>query len=634
MYNVGTTSHDAGKDRTATMRKWMQRALELKDAEADAKMLMPTHCAKILSKKNLSLFAEMLHEAGYKDTTLVQHMRSGFDLMGRLPSSGVFPKKFTHATMTPDQVRSAAKSTRKAIWHSTRASHDKAIDAEVYNATSDEKSRGFLEGPLDISELPDDASLTRRFGVLQTSPDGQGGQKSKVRPIDNFTESLINLTNSSSESIPVHSVDLVVAGIVYRLTLNHLVGTNEDLGIKTIDLRKAYKQVPLSTEALKDGHLCVFNPTTGQPEAFRSVVLPFGSRSSVQAFYRASHSLWTLGTVLLRMHWTLFYDDFILIGRGNESKHLTLVVSSFFSMLGWETSQEKEGRFEHCAKALGVMVDLSESALFRVTVRNTESRRAELMQTLGNMLAKGSFKQGELLTLRGRLHFAEGELFGRTSSAHLQVVSMHAESGHGGRITADLREALIFLKDRLDRAIPRCLTGKPKGLVHIYTDACFDASLAGLGGVMVDEMGVCVKLFSLKVSDDEKCAISLASENETIILELEALALLLGIKSFCGCESEDEIVCFGDNEGVIRSFISMRSENRFVKGALDLFAQWEEGGLPFVWLERVASASNLSDGPSRLNLAGLEGVPRVDVEAGPLIQEIVSLIKDNHEEKA
>jgi len=96
---------------------------------------------------------------------------------------------------------------------------DKEIAEGVYQATLDEVQKGWLVGPLDLKALPDDASLTRRFGILQTSSSSDGSQTKKVRPIDDFTESLINMTNGCNEKISIHGVDTIASGVVQRLKL-------------------------------------------------------------------------------------------------------------------------------------------------------------------------------------------------------------------------------------------------------------------------------------------------------------------------------------------------------------------------------------------------------------------------------
>lgn len=65
---------------------------------------------------------------------------------------------------------------------------------------------------------------------------------------------------------------------------------------------------------------------------------------------------------------------------------MELIASSFFNVLGWETSSEKGGSLDAVAKALGVVIDLSFSKLWQVTVNNTESRGKEIMDFIQGSL--------------------------------------------------------------------------------------------------------------------------------------------------------------------------------------------------------------------------------------------------------
>lgn len=104
----------------------------------------------------------------------------------------------------------------------------------------------------------------------------------KVRPIDDLTESLINLTNGSEVTIAPMGVDAILASIAHRV--RGRPGT--PLRAKTIDLRKAYKNLPVSKQALSDSHLLIFEPVTNRPLVYRSKVLVFGARPSVLGFCR------------------------------------------------------------------------------------------------------------------------------------------------------------------------------------------------------------------------------------------------------------------------------------------------------------------------------------------------------------
>ena len=81
--------------------------------------------------------------------------------------------------------------------------------------------------------------LTRRFGIQQSATLGDGSRTHKTRPIDDFSESLVNSTNSCSEAIQPMSIDMILAALAMR---SRKCGPEMLFG-KAIDLRKAYKKL-------------------------------------------------------------------------------------------------------------------------------------------------------------------------------------------------------------------------------------------------------------------------------------------------------------------------------------------------------------------------------------------------------
>lgn len=79
--------------------------------------------------------------------------------------------------------------------------------------------------------------------------------------------------------------------------------------------------------------------------------------------------------------------------------------------------------------------------------------------------------------------------------------------------------------------------------------------LRWLGAVLVNEDGKVIKFFRCKLTRDEVNMVNLRA-SDTIIGRLEALAMLLGWKFLAGKKPDNEIMLFGDNEGVSRSFMN------------------------------------------------------------------------------
>ena len=273
--------------------------------------------------------------------------------------------------------------------------------------------------------------MTRRFGVKQSSTESDGTRSVKIRPIDDFTESLVNLTNGSDESITVHGVDFIVASICERIKWLQARGLPSNLVAKTVDLRKAYKQLPIDLESLDDSYLCVKVPGEKRFEIYQCVVLPFGARAAVTGFCRSSFAIWSIGVSLFKIHWSCYFDDFFAIEKKELARHTSFIIDSLFSALGWSTSTEKNSDFSSLARALGVVINLSDTHLLRVSVSNSEHRGKDIGDMIDGMLAKKYFRKSDMESLRGRLVFAEGQLFGRVAQRSLRELSCAIASGSG-----------------------------------------------------------------------------------------------------------------------------------------------------------------------------------------------------------
>ena len=146
----------------------------------------------------------------------------------------------------------------------------------------------------------------------------------------------------------------------------------------TLDLSRAYKQVPLSA---KSRRFCVLGfVIDGKWTYYRSDVLPFGASASVFSFIRISRSIHIMCSFLSAIT-TVFFDDYPLMTTEAGSDVLKMAMSSVLTLLGW--SHAKEGKealnFNQKFNALGAEMD-------------------------GN----GFFKSGEVLVLQGHLNFASG----------------------------------------------------------------------------------------------------------------------------------------------------------------------------------------------------------------------------------
>ena len=455
------------------------------------------------------------------DECLPQDLMSGFDLTGNLPASNVFKPLFRPASVACADLRKASDLTRDAMVKAISGTGDSELDNALMEATQKEVAKGFLEGPVELSDLPQGATITRRFAVKQ---------KNKVRPIDDCKASGINASVTQSEQVSIHSIDHIAAMIGMWIRRNEETGCSRGLTAKTWDLADAYKQVPLSDAAYQlDSYLGVFDPVSCEGKVFRQRVLPFGSIASVTAFLRLSNALWALGSRLLSLKWSCYFDDFLSLSENSLEKHTDMIISMLFSLLGWKLSEHKLIPYNSICKVLGVQLDLREVSFGTAFVVNTDERIDELMQSLDEALTSGVLGRKDTERLRGRLQFASSQIFGRMMRWRMKVLSKHLAHGVS-RMSQQTLDALEGIKGHLAGNIPRRITGNKARIFHIYVDASFDLDKwSGIGGMLVDEYGHALRFFSERVHPDLLNRI-LAKGQKTVIQELEMAAVLASVK--------------------------------------------------------------------------------------------------------
>ncbi|CAE7553006.1 ubiad1, partial [Symbiodinium necroappetens] len=578
---------EIGTHRTEALRKWIGRARELEEQEEANRETMPQHCAKVLGRKRLVLFEEMLCECGHEDTSIARDIGQGFDLSGAIPRNPAVRAKRSTASLPESELRRTATVTREATLLATKSSGDPELDLALWEATQKEVDRGWLRGPVNPRSLDPEAVISRRFGIWQGD---------KCRPIDDFRASGVNATTSAEDSVTVHSADTIAASIAYRLKVDGKCRRYGGLEMKSYDLHKAYKNLPLSTGAVEIAYLSVYNPHKKTAEVFEQCVLPFGARASVHSFCRTSLGIWTAGVQILLLAWSVYYDDFVSCEVPPLTRISDLCAESLFRLLQWDTSPDKPTTFGSIAKVLGLEFDLGDTRLGRFYMRNTASRRDELRGNISSILEQGNLPRKECERLRGRLQFASNQIAGKRAGRAFKVLTKHLISNRSA-LGDDLKIALLFLRDCFLDGPPRSLNANILHLWHIYVDASCDDNKVGLGGVLVSEQGSMVAYFSEWAADELKEIVAPTSKNP--IFEFECLAVLLAVKTWTGLISGCNLVIFSDNEGTKACLVKGSSDNEVGMAIVDSVHKSLDDAGCNAWFERVNTASNISDGPSR-----------------------------------
>eukprot|EP00435_Cladocopium_sp_Y103_P009876 s4862_g2.t1 len=258
--------------RSKWFGKWTTRAKELVQAEKELKAGLQPYAARILEPKRLTVWKEILEDIGYPDMAVVEELVQGTELVGQVPICGIFEKTFKAAEMTTQQLLDLGINAKRKQFYSCSSSGDPEVDEQVYSKTLEEVEMGWAAGPFSLEEVPEQAVLSKRFGLKQPG---------KVRLIDDLSGSLINQTVQAVESPKPQNVDFIGAMLLDVLQCN---ATDDDVVGRTYDLKSAYKQMAVAHTSLNFAYVVVFNPESRKPEIFQLLAAPFWGNSECLLF--------------------------------------------------------------------------------------------------------------------------------------------------------------------------------------------------------------------------------------------------------------------------------------------------------------------------------------------------------------
>ena len=438
---------------------------------------------------------------------------------------------------------------------------------------------------------------------------------------------MVNASVTQVETVSIHGVDHIAAMCSEYLRASGLAGFFPQLMAKCWDLSAAYKQVPLSDAACHlDGYLVVYNPQTQSAEIYRQQVLPFGSIASVTAFLRCSLAIWHIGSTLLHFCWSSYFHDYLNICEQAETKHVDICISLLFQLLGWKLSEEKLVPYDVCCKVLGVELTLTSSPTGHFCLSNTEARRKELTAFLQETLGRGTLNKHEAERLRGRLQFASNQLFGRRFRNVLRDLNVHISRGFKA-ISPELQHSFEVLLNLLDTNRPRRVDVNFFAWQHMYVDASYGGDgHSGIGGLLLDDPGTCLNFFSEEVPRDVIYSIR-RNDQDTIIFELEGLAIAVGLHVFKEQLRGKRLVVFTDNQAAEACLIKCKSANENMDLIIRFICTSEESLDMMSWIERVPSQSNPADILSREVVQTFLDRSRTKVEVAAMWRKCVSEMK-------
>ena len=380
-------------------------------------------------------------------------LRVGATLGGDIPGIPVFEDCYKPCLSTVAQLEENAAKRNEAVLRMTKTSGDAEIDKAVQEETLQELERGWADGPYELECLPKGAVISHRFPFPQ---------QSKVRMINDYTVSGVNDTTAVHSKVDLHMVDIFCSLIKSLLSLGD-EGCASQLLAKTYDLKSAYRQVPIRYDHLKYSFFSMFNPEKNGALVYRLRTLPFGAVHSVYCFLRLAKAIHAIATRALFLITTNFYDDFILAAPKELTESCKHSMEMIFLVLGWDYAKDgkKSTEFGELCNPLGVCFDLTFCSEKKMRVCHTESRRQSPLEQLAVAINRPSLCRRDAMSLRGRVHFADSCLHGRTGSLALKRLAEHAYGG-STKLSEELAISLKHLQARLGENKPRDITPDPE----------------------------------------------------------------------------------------------------------------------------------------------------------------------------
>ena len=496
------------KERLLLLRKWGEMKEKLAGAEARLRASLEPGVAKILRGKSLLLLEQIAMDLGWPDASLHRELREGFRITGMSRPSGVFDISFKPPDLSVSELEARTKFLKPAIWARIRSESPTQHAQALWDLTCEEaREKSWLYGPLSWEQLRDMHGEvwmpSRRFPLLQ---------KGKLRPIDDLSESYINASYGVSERLTLHTLDEVIwcAMAVTRAVCHsghvdfpladgtRLQGELREfwkrapergkVQIKTVDLKAAYKQLPLHPADRRFCTVCLQKPHSRDAAGFVSHVLPFGGTASVIQFNRVARLLQHIMHKAIVLAFN-YYDDFPLLELSALARNADVTVHHILKLLGFGCSEDKESDFARAADCLGVRLDFSDDSGAEVRVANRPEKAGEVAEAIRAVLKSRVLRPREAPSLFGRIQFTEGQLMGRQGRLALADLRTLVRQADDVQLTPSMDAALCQLLARLERGLPRSFAVCPQpGIVHVFTDgACeqgSDGLVASVGGVM------------------------------------------------------------------------------------------------------------------------------------------------------
>ena len=642
--NLVQDSVELGKSRLKAIFMIRKLAEELDREETEWKGTLEQGIREVLSKKRILLWEKLLKMANYDDMGIVAMIKQGIPLAGEHDMPPSYPPDWKPATSSVQELLETSTWRRCSLQPSADGESDD-VEQKLHQASLEEVEAGHLKGPFSKDQIDSQFGegqwlFTKRFALLQGTPENP-----KVRVIDDCRRSGLNSAYTTNFKLELLDLDVLSAALVsvceamhtgkvdlgdsYRADVNSSLVGQPWMG-RTLDLSKAYKQLPISVDSRQ---LCVMGYRhKGEWQYYTTQVLPFGATAAVYSFNRVSRSLHHLLCFFFSTVCTCYYDDFPTVSPASSSSLASKCMSIFLNLLGWDHAQVgvKAVDFASEFSALGVTVKLDSIHQGSFTLFNKPSRIEKIVKMLDEVSEKGILSRSHAAEIQGHLNFASGFFLSKSLKFLLGKFDEAAKTASHSRASS-VKHLCDLTKAILTAIPPRIFMATSMGNPHLlFTDGAWEDGQASAGMVMYDPSKLSVLVQEIHVPE-KLIETWKATVGDQLICQIEMYAFLVARYNLRSVLHNRAAVVWIDNEAARYAISKGTATSPSLMAMARILQSWETVWPTLIWVERVASYSNPADGPSRHRVKEtaieLGGIPEMELMTLPddIVEQLVEL---------
>ena len=342
---------------------------------------------------HVCLFEFLLKEMGWVEPDLVAALLRGFPLIGDIPVVPTAKRSMCRtAIVNPSDIDACPARQRQ------RVSSMSAEDLEIASQILEEVQKGRLEP--HRSHCPKGKrvmkirAVTKRFAAKQVNSKG----KAKIRAIDDFTGSQVNLTCSVRRKIRMGSVKQLQATM--RLLRKRFPRARFKL-LKS-DVKSAYRVCPILPSHHK--YACI---EVAFPRGFRRFIqlaMPFGAVGAVYAWDRIGEALQAIICRYLLIALQRYVDDFFGVDFHSCARQARMFLLELFQLLGISLAVDKTPLPAFSMPVLGL--ELVSSCLGKLVCNFDPDKVAVWVRMLQSLVSGSIHERADASETAGKLAFA------------------------------------------------------------------------------------------------------------------------------------------------------------------------------------------------------------------------------------